>query len=120
MTKLKLIISFSIIIIIGIILFCLTTLKNNTTDQRFTDPNLVGYWKGESEENPGFEIDNNYIISNDEKSPYEINKDGDIIIHYSSFIIKGKYKVENNKLFIISNNNIDSYSRWCEEKKDIC
>ena len=86
----------------------------------YQDPQLISIWRGDHEENPGFEIKADGLYVNNTPSKYIVDGSGNITIYYTGFVFSGKYKVENNKLYLTSGSNTDVYSRWCPEKNDIC
>lgn len=113
--KLKYPIIIVVIFFISIFFLVQHKLPENNVDNK----DLFGYWKGDYEENPGFEINKDHFITGDQKLNYKLNEDN-ITIYYSTFIFNGKFRIEKNTLFIESNGNTDVFHRWCEEINDIC
>jgi len=125
-TKLKSIIII-LILLVAVVCVCIYVSKHkpeiNTpvTNLQPQDPQLIGDWRGDHEENPGFEIKADGVYGADEiPSKYVVDDSRNITIYYTGFVFTGKYKVENNKLYLTSGGNTDIYSRWCPEKNDIC
>jgi hypothetical protein len=116
-----LIIGAIIIIVFAIVLKLTFNYLPTTTIKNGNDISLLGYWKGDHEENPGFEITKDYFITGDQKLTYKTDSSGNITINYPDSSFNGHYIIVGNKLYLTnSQGGEDVYSRWCEDQNDIC
>ena len=109
-----------IVIVCAVIVIKIFVFDIKYNDRKIVDTALIGYWKGDTEENPGFEIKGDRLYLDETPSKYVVDSSENITIYYTGFVFTGKYKVENNKLYITSEGSTDIYSRWCPDKNDIC
>lgn len=116
----KIIQKFSLVLILIFCasLFFLLQLSPKVENTGILDE-LVGYWKGDNEENPGFEISKDYFITGNEKLVYKLSGNN-ITIYYSNFVFNGKFNIDGNKLYIESEGAVDLFHRWCDNLNTIC
>jgi hypothetical protein len=74
---------------------------------------LYGFWTDGSTENVTFEIKHDSIYYVDQSEAYKyVLEDGFIKIYYPDFIFKGRVKIDNDELNIVSEDGSATFTRF--------